>query len=77
MNTLNYSLITFIFLLIGLLVKFHRSEIKLNNELSLKSDTITLFKQQKYVSDSLVMNSDVFFKREKDFNNFKKYYFRR
>ncbi len=77
MNTLNYSLVTFILLLIGLSVSFHRTKTKLNNELLNKSDTIYLFKQQKYISDSLVMNGNIFFKREKDFNNFKKYYFRR
>lgn len=58
-------------------VFYDRSEKKRFNELKLKSDTITLLKQEKFIKDSLMMDLEDLLLNEKEAARIKKIYFNR
>lgn len=62
---------------IGLCVSIHFKilNIKLSNELKIKSDTISRLRVEKYVRDNKMMNVDVLIQNEKIIKRVKNYYF--
>ena len=42
-----------------------------------QTETINYLKTEIYIKDSLTMNGDIFFRNQKEFSNFKKFYFNR
>lgn len=62
---------------LGLCVSIHFKilNLKLSNELKLKSDTISRLRVEKYVRDNKMMNVDVLIQNEKIIKRVKNYYF--
>lgn len=62
---------------IGLSVSIHFKilNLKLSNELKIKSDTISRLRVEKYVRDNKMMNVDVLIQNEKIIKRVKNYYF--
>lgn len=62
---------------IGLCVSIHFKilNLKLSNELKIKSDTISRLRVEKYVRDNKMMNVDVLIQNEKIIKRVKNYYF--
>lgn len=62
---------------LGLCVSIHFKilNLKLSNELKIKSDTISRLRVEKYVRDNKMMNVDVLIQNEKIIKRVKNYYF--